>query len=345
MPLTGTQIRLIRMSTWVVYGTAAALATIGTYNGWLFKSHTKGTDPAAIVFVTLLGATLLAQKAGAFPEVAAWKALLKAIGYCALALLWVGFAMRRVPDTAAGVTLVMGPTYALLLAGMFYFTRFAARRAPWWSSTLTRSLQSSKPLPPSTPGSAPMVDLTASGRELSGRVEIAPNRMAVLLRTLGFMAFAALIGPVLYLIEKGTLSPVAFGIVFGTPATLGLLWSLWTLTANGPAMTLGQTGLSVQRGLCAIRRLAWPEIKGFELRKSGLNAFLVVHVRDAESLIAHQSVVGQWLMRQSQKTFGSPIRIPTGWLKCDRDWLLQTANDMLAAHDQQIESVVKIGPT
>lgn len=342
MPLAGRQIRLIRTSTGLVYGAVAALATIGTYDGWLFKAHIGGADPAVIVIITLLGATLLAQKAGAFPEVAAWKSLLKAIGYCALALLWIGLVVRRVPDTAAGVTLVMGPTYALLLAGMFHFSRFAARRVPWWSSALTRTLQTSRPLLPSTPGSAPMADLYASGRELSGRVEIAPNRMAVILRTLGFVALAALMGPVLYRIEKGALSPIAFAIAFGTPAASILLWFLWTLTAIGPAMTLGDTGLSMQRGLCAMRRLTWPEIGSFELRTSGLNAFLVVHVRDAESLIAHQSVVGQWLMRQSRKTFGSPIRIPTAWLKCDRDWLLQTANDMLAAHGQLVERAVGI---
>lgn len=188
-----------------------------------------------------------------------------------------------------------------------------------------------------------MMDLTASGREPSGRVEIAPNRLAVLLRTLGFVALAALMGPVLYRIEKGTLSPIAFAIAFGTPAASILLWFVWTLTAIGPAMTLGDTGLSMQRGLCAMRRLTWPEISGFELRTSGLNTFLVVHVRDADSLIAHQSVVGQWLMRQSRKTFGSPIRIPTAWLKCDRDWLLRTANDMLAVRGQRIEAAVEIG--
>ncbi|MGH9350709.1 MAG: STM3941 family protein, partial [Terriglobia bacterium] len=185
--------------------------------------------------------------------------------------------------------------------------------------------------------------LTASGRELSGRVEIAANRMAGLLRLFAFVAFAALMGPALYLFEKGTLSPIVFGIVFGTPAAFVLLWFLWALTAMGPAMTLGDAGLSMQRGLCATRRLAWPEISGFELRTSNLYAFLVVHVRDAESLIAAQGVVGRWLMRQSQKTFGSPVRIPTSWLKCDRDWLLQTANDMLAAHGEQIESAVGAG--
>jgi len=336
MPLTGSQIRLIRTSVGLAYGAVAALATIGTYDGWLFKSHTGTTDPAVLVFIALLGATLLAQKAGAFPEVAAWKNLLKAIGYCALAFLWIGLVTRKVPDTAAGVTLLMGPTYALLLAAMFYFTRFAARRVPWWSSALTRSLQTSKLMPPAAPGAAPMVDLPASGRELSGRVEIAANRIAGLLRLLGFVAFAALMGPALYLFEKGTLSPIVFGIAFGTPATLVLLWFLWALTAIGPAMTLGDTGLSMQRGLCATRRLTWSEISGFELRTSGLYAFLVVRVRDAESLIAAQGVVGRWLMRQSQKTFGSPIRIPTAWLKCDRDWLLRVANDMLTAHGRQI---------
>jgi hypothetical protein len=343
MLLTRSQIRLIRASTGVVYGAVAALATIGTYDGWLFRSHTKGTDPAVIVLIGLLAVTFLAQKAGAFPEVAAWKTLLKAIGYCALAFLWIGLVTRQVPDTASGVTLLMGPTYVLLLAGMFYFTRFAAKRGTWWSSALTRSLQTSRPLPPSIPGSAPMVNLSASGRDLSGYVEIAANRMAGLLRLLAFVAFAAVMGPTLYLFEKGTLSPIAFGVAFGTPAAFVLLWFLWALTAIGPAMTLGSTGLSMQRGLCATRRLTWPEISGFELRTSGLYAFLVVHVREAESLIAAQGVVGRWLMRQSQKTFGSPVRIPTSWLKCDRDWLLQTANDMLAAHGQQLKSATGTG--
>ena len=331
MPLAANQARAIRISLWVAYGVAAALAALGTYRGWLFKSHTSGADPTVIVLIALIVGTMLAERGGAFGDRAGWTNLLKAAAFWAAAITWVVLAASRVANTAAGTTLAFGPMYALLLAGLFQFIRFGARRAPWWSAALTRSLQTSAPLPSVTPGPAPMVDLSASPGEAPGRIDIAFNRMACVVRIGVFLALIAVMAPAMYLLTRSMLEPIVIGAV----AALGLAWFLWTLSAVGPALSLGSAGLSIRRGLSGIRQLAWHEISGFELRTAGLYAFLVVQVRDGESLIARQGVLGQWIMRQSQKTFGSPVRIPTAWLKCDRNWLLHTANSMLATYGQQ----------
>lgn len=61
--------------------------------------------------------------------------------------------------------------------------------------------------------------------------------------------------------------------------------------------------------------------------------FLVIQVRNADALIAQRGLISRWVMGQSQAMFGSPVRIPVAWLKCDPNWLWQKVNEMLVARN------------
>jgi hypothetical protein len=103
-----------------------------------------------------------------------------------------------------------------------------------------------------------------------------------------------------------------------------------SLPRRAPALSLSSDGVSIRRDLCAIRHLSWAEIVGFEMKSSLGNTFLVIHVKNANTLIAQCGAISRWVMNQSQAMFGSPVRIPIAWLKCDQGWLWQKTNAMLA---------------
>jgi hypothetical protein len=74
------------------------------------------------------------------------------------------------------------------------------------------------------------------------------------------------------------------------------------------------------------------EYRGFEMKSAMGNTVLVIHVENANELIAQHGPISRWIMGHNQAMFDSPVRIPVACLKCDPNWLWQKANEMLAAN-------------
>ena len=160
----------------------------------------------------------------------------------------------------------------------------------------------------------------------SDRVDIAANIGKIALRLLGGAAAFLILAQVL----RGT-SYDGFprGVFYVGAIFLGVL-AVRSLPNRAPALSLASDGISIRRDLCAIRHLPWAEIIGFEMKSAMGNTFLVIQVRNANALVAQRAPISRWIMGQSQAMFGSPVRIPVAWLKCDPNWLWQKVNEMLA---------------
>jgi hypothetical protein len=160
------------------------------------------------------------------------------------------------------------------------------------------------------------------------RVDIAANVAQIALRLLGGTAAFLILAQVL----RGTSYDGFYrGLFYVGAIVLGAL-AIRSLSSRGPVLSLASDGISIRRDLCAIRHLSWVQIIGFEMKSSVGNTFLVICVKDANGLIARCGPISRWFMGQSLAMFGSPVRIPVGWLKCDPNWLWQKANEMLMAN-------------
>jgi hypothetical protein len=323
--------RLFRVALIGVYVAIPIAVTFGTYEGWLFQSSTPNATSTNIVVVgliALLAATMLAEHLGVFQRAASGRDVLKAVGYWLGALLWVAAIVRLVPDNRIGGSVLIGPLSALMLAGMFHLARFAGT----FTRSLTTAIMTATPVAVAPPisGSTSSLEVSARSGESTepDRVDIAANVGQIALRFLGGTAAFLILPQVL----RGTSYDGFYrGIFYVGAIILGAL-AIRSLSSRGPALSLASDGISIRRDLCAIRHLSWAQIIGFEMKSSVGNTFLVIHVKDANGLIAQRGPISRWFMGQSLAMFGSPVRIPIGWLKCDPNSLWQKANEMLMAN-------------
>lgn len=324
MTLSKNLARAARRTLYAAYLVAALAVTWGIYRDGGLQTSSSSGSAAADVLIGLLLATMLAEPFGVFNRKAGWREALK-FGLCAVAaLIWVFLFGNTMPNTAAGATIALAPACALFLASMFYLARFAGTRIPSYSYFF-RPSQPLKAVPTLTPGIPPGITASRTG---SLEMDIPANRLAMLLRVGMSVGIAALLAFATYRSSFGHMTAIAMAL--SVVYLVG--YFAWVLAAGNPLLSIGSDGLSIQRGLAGIRHLDWAEIISFELRTYAFNAFLVVHVRNADALMASQGPYTRWLMRQSVRNFGSPVRIPAGWLKCDRNWLLMRANQMLAEY-------------
>jgi len=325
--VSGQQLWKFRTALIGAYVAVPLAVALGTYQGWLFQSSTpKNTNIAVIGLFALVVATMLAEYAGAFERAASGRDALKGIAYWLAAIVWVAAVVRLVPDNSTGATVLIGPMSALMLGGLFHMSRFVGT----CTRSLTTAIMTATPVPVAPPisGSPPSQEMPARSGEStqSDRVDIAANIGKIALRLLGGAAAFLILAQVL----RGT-SYDGFprGVFYVGALFLGAL-AIRSLPSRAPALSLVSDGISIRRDLCAIRHLSWAEIVGFEMKSSMGNTFLVIYVKDANALIARCGPISRWIMGQSQAMFGSPVRIPVAWLKCDPTWLWQKANEMLA---------------
>jgi len=326
--MSGRGARMFRMTLIAAYAAIPLAVALGTYRGWLFQSSaSSNTNIAVIGLIALVAATMLAEYAGAFERAASGRDALRGIAYWLGAIVWVAAVLRLVPDNRAGATVLIGPMSALMLGGVFYLSRFAGTCTRFW----TAAIMTATPMPVSPPisGSESPNEMPAGSGESTQayRVDIAANTGKIALRLLGGAAAFLILAQVLRGISYDGFST---GVFYLGALFLGAL-AIRSLPSRAPALSLGSDGISIRRDLCAIRHLSWAQIMSFEMKSSMGNTFLVIHVKDANALIAQCGLISRWIMGQSQAMFGSPVRIPVAWLKCDRNWLWQKTNELLAA--------------
>jgi hypothetical protein len=322
--------RMLGIALIAVYVAIPIALALGTYRGWLFDSGTPSTaytEMAAAGFCALLAATMAAEYLGAFKRAAAGREGLLAIAWWIGAFVWAIVWVRLFRDTRLGAAILIGPVSALLLGGMFYLARFGA----FCTRALIASTMTATPTPMGQPISndpSPREATAWAGHPVqSDRVDIAAHRGKIALRLIGGCA-ASLI---LALVLRGTrYDGLNAGIFFAGALFLGVL-ALRSLLSRGPLLSLASDGVSIRRDVSTVRHLSWAQIASFEMKSSMGNAFFVIHVKDPNALIAQYAPLSRWFMGQSQAMFGSPVRVPVGWLKCDPNWLWQKANEMLAA--------------
>lgn len=323
--MTGKHVRMFRTVLIGAYIAIPLALAFGTYLGWLFQSSTPNTNIAVVGLIALVAATMFAEYAGMFESAGAGRDVLKGIAYWFGAISWVSAVVRLVPDNRTGATVLIGPLSALMLGGVFHLSRFAATCIRSW----TAALMTAAPMP-----MAPPISGSSSSREIPVRsgestqldqLDIAANTGKIALRLLGGVALFLILAQV----ARGTsYDGFATGVFYVGAVFLGVM-ALRSLPNRAPALSLASDGISILRDLCAIRHLPWSQIMGFELKSAIANTFLVIQVRDADALIAQRGPISRWIMGQSQSMFGSPVRLPVAWLKCEPNWLLQKVNEML----------------
>ena len=327
--MTDRYLRVFRNALIGAYIAIPIATALGTYQGWLFQSSSPSatsTNVVVVGLIVLVAATMFAEHTGVFERAASGRDALVSLAYWLGAIVWVVGAMRLVPDNRTGATVLIGPMSALMLGGVFHLSRFAGTCTRSWTAAIMTP--TAVPVVPPISGNPSSHETPAWAGEStqSDRIDIAANIGKIALRLLGGAAAFLILAQLL----KGT-SYDGFprGAFYVGAILLGAM-AIRSLPRRAPVLSFASDGISFRRDLCAIRRLSWAEIMGFEMKSSVGNAFLVIHVKNPDALIAQCGPVSRWIMGQSQAMFGSPVRIPVAWLKCDPNWLWQKANEMLA---------------
>ena len=330
------QARIFRIGLIGAYAAIPIVLTVGTYRGWLFQSGASNanTNAAVVGLIALLLATMLAESAGVFKRAAAGRDVLIAVAYWLGAVVWVVAVVRLVPDNRTGVAVLIGPLSALMLGGVFHLSRFAGM----FTRALTGTLMTAEPtsVAPTIPSDSSSDQVPHRSDELSqtDRIDIAANTAKIALRFLGGAAGLLVLAQVV----RGTNYDVFGTYLFYLGAIFLGLMALRSLPRRAPALSLGSDGILIRRDLCAIPYLPWTEIIGLEMKSAVANTFLVIRVRNPDALIAQRGPVSRWFMNQSLAMFGSPVRIPVAWLKCDPNWLWQKMNEMRASQQHRAVS-------
>jgi hypothetical protein len=322
--MSGQHARIFRIALIGVYIAIPFLLAFGTYRGWLFQSGSSNSSAAGGGLLALVMATMLGESAGIFGRAAGGRDVVIAIACWLGAVVWAVAVVRLVPDSHLGPTVLIGPLSALMLGGVFHLSRFLGMLTRF----LTGAFMTAVPMPlaPTISGGLSLQE-TPGHRDEShqgDRIDIAADNGRIALRLLGGAAASLVVAQVMRSAGSDAFAPV---LICLAAALLGLL-ALRSLPRRAPALSLDSCGISIRADLCSIRGLPWTEITGFEVKSSIAYTFLVIRVRDAEALIAQRGPFTRFLMNQSLVMFGSPVRIPLAWLKCDPGWLLHKANEM-----------------
>jgi hypothetical protein len=94
---------------------------------------------------------------------------------------------------------------------------------------------------------------------------------------------------------------------------------------RGPALVLDNTGISIGTGLATVSRIAWTQVRALSVKASMLNSGLVIEVLEPGRLPGEANAYRRWQMNSTQRFYGSPIVVPTSFLKCDPEQLLASA--------------------
>lgn len=298
-----------------IYGAVALAYAYGTDQGWFSKSTEYSRIVLTAAILALMAVTMLVQNSLGSRRPVGLSDLPKAAGCWLGAVAWAVVATKVLPDTRLGAMVLAAAVAALILWGMFYLTRLLGAGLHW----LTAAFLSAQTILPGAPNrDSPATSRVGAPPE---HVEIPVNYGAISLR---FIGIVVLLSAWWWLFGRGdslTEFILALGLVFVTFQISKYL------IGHGPGVVMNPDGLSIRRGLAFVSHLPWSDITTVELKSVMAGSSLVVGVRDPEGLVAKQKGYARWNMRQTQNMFGSPARIPTFVLKCDRHWLLQTVGE------------------
>jgi hypothetical protein len=235
---------------------------------------------------------------------------------CLIGTFACGFvAVKLMPDTQLGVLVIIAAFIAPLLGFVYYLSKVggAGLRA------MRVGVLSAETVP---------VDVSASDRGSKSEATFAPDRVEIPVNYRAIlMRFAIWVGlVVLFWWSFGQVYPIV-RIVMPIAALPGFIKFGRYLTGRGAAMVMDENGIAVRRSISSsIDRLPWPDIAYFGLKSILYGTYLVIYLKNPEAIIAKQGVLTRWFMGQSLNMFESPVRIPLFALKCDQNWLVQTAD-------------------
>jgi hypothetical protein len=108
------------------------------------------------------------------------------------------------------------------------------------------------------------------------------------------------------------------GIIF---FGLGLILAPIKLFDKRPGLIISDKGIQDNGGISSGQLYPWINITGFKIIKIKRTKLLLIFVNNAEELINKESKWKQQIMRLTQNTYGTPISIGSGTLKCNFDEL------------------------
>ena len=305
---------LLKWSLFTAYAAMVLFAAVELGQGGVSGSSLM-VRVFPIGLLVLIAATMFVQKYA--NEASRGRAdILKAIGCFAGIFPCVIIAVKFFPDTQITVTVLSALIFSGIFVGLYYLMRFlgVGFRA------MTSALMTTQTMITRAPDTS-VLEKEAGSDRLSDRVEIQLDYRTIILRFLGICSLAFLYW---WFYARSNI----FGkVVIPLAYLFATIQISRYLIGRGPAMVMDNAGIALHRNISSIHELHWSEITTLELRSHYSGAYLVIGLKDPEALIAKRGALGRWSMRQSKNMFGSPIRIPTFFLKCDRNWLARTAGE------------------
>ena len=119
--------------------------------------------------------------------------------------------------------------------------------------------------------------------------------------------------PTIYIQFVSILGIVLFG--------LGVIFAPIKLFDKRPGLIITDEGIQDNRGVSSGRFYPWLNITGFKTVSIKRTKLLLIFMDNTEEIINRESTWKQKVMRFSQSTYGTPISIGSGTLKCNFDEL------------------------
>jgi hypothetical protein len=149
-------------------------------------------------------------------------------------------------------------------------------------------------------------------------MDIGIGKTTVTLRLIGGTAFAA------GALAMWRVYPIFAGLTLAF--VLAASWFGFRLLMDfRPGLTVGPTGLWINRKIGTVDNVTWADIIGFRLVRYGHDWQLVVDVAQPEAYRGKgngglKGALASW----SESSFGSPVRLNASLLALDRDYLVRT---------------------
>ncbi|HWY98605.1 MAG TPA: STM3941 family protein [Bacteroidia bacterium] len=114
-------------------------------------------------------------------------------------------------------------------------------------------------------------------------------------------------------------------ILFG----FGIIFAPIKLFDKRPGLIISDEGIQDNSGISSGRFYPWINITGFKMVKIKRTKLLLIFMDNTEEIINRESTWKQKMMKLSLSTYGTPISIGSGTLKCNFDELEKLLSDRL----------------
>ncbi len=94
-----------------------------------------------------------------------------------------------------------------------------------------------------------------------------------------------------------------------------------------PGLIISDEGIQDNTSASTGRFIPWMNITGFDIMKVKSTRILLIRINNADEVISRESGWKQKIMRFSMNTYGTPVSIGSGTLKCNFDELLKMMNE------------------